>query len=259
MSKNHDYKKTKRQVSVPAHKRYDPRIGKEVHVSAYSRPQEVRVYRDLTKEGKHDKDSEKQKCIYTPKELPPKLLTPGDWVLIRRHKKSIVPGDFDHCFMYCGKVQKNEQIWDRDQKEWMPPGTHYVIHSTIKSGNGLGYSSWDTIMGETKVALPLEAKNLSKTEKKECIDFLKHKLTGGADGKPVGPKYDIQWFSKQEDAQKFKGYYCSEAIWAAYKECHDIDLDPRGFNWSWIRAKGVAPEDLFESKNSTPIKKKQEK
>jgi len=232
-----------------AYKRYDPRSGKKVKVPAHSQHYRVRKYQNLKKTQKNVKPTR-----FTNK-ISSTNLDPGDWLVVKSHKISIVPGEYDHCVMYCGKVKKGEKIWDRDNKEWMPEGTPYVIHSTIKKGNGLGYSRYDTIMNDINKVQALEVPHLSKSEKQQTVEYLKKQLTGGKDGKPIGPKYNILWITKRKDPKDHRGYYCSEAIWSAYMNIHNIDLDPNGFNWAKGRAWGVAPDDLLSNKESIKIKK----
>lgn len=74
-------------------------------------------------------------------------LVPGDIILLGTDDTIfdyLIPGEFSHTEIFCGFVQSGEWIWDRDNHEWMAPGTPYVIHSTKSdnAGNGLGYSTW---------------------------------------------------------------------------------------------------------------------
>ncbi|MBD3300809.1 MAG: hypothetical protein GF347_05665 [Candidatus Moranbacteria bacterium] len=180
------------------------------------------------------------------RKINPAKLDAGDFILLKTKKTSIVPGNFDHVVLYCGRVEKNEKIWDRDNERFMSPGTHYVIHSTRRAGNGLGYSTLTTTLKDIEDAKPIEVLDLSSAEKQNAVRFLKSQLLNKS-GNPIGPKYNRNWFSKQEGPENNK-YYCSEAIWSAYKHCCNIDLDPNGESWKWNRAKGIAPDDLLDTK-----------
>ena len=185
------------------------------------------------------------------KNLPYESLDAGDFILIK-NRRTLLIGKYNHVVMYCGKVESRERRWDRDKKEYMKAGTPYVIHSTPKTGNGLGYSSFYTIIKKVRSALPLEVKGLSKSEKKQCIDFLRKQMDG-ISGRNPSPKYDIFWFTKQKEPKKHKGFYCSEAIWSAYMSCHEINLDPNGFSWTTLRGHGITPDDLMKSKHTRII------
>jgi cell wall-associated NlpC family hydrolase len=227
----------KKTIHVRSHKRRLP-SGKTTNVKAHTRNiNSVRKYRNY-----------KRSTL----KINPESLDPGDFILLKNSKKSLVPGNFDHVILYAGKVQKNEKVWDRDKNEYMAPGTHYVIHSTRKTGDGLGYSSLETILKDAKKIKPLEVSNLSLSEKAKSVEYLKDQLTGKS-GKPVGPKYNLNWFSKRETPKERKGFYCSEAVWSAYKNCCNIDLDPNKDQWKWNRAHGVAPDDLLEAKSTRII------
>jgi hypothetical protein len=49
------------------------------------------------------------------------------------------------------------------------------------------------------------------------------------------------------------GYYCSEAIWAAYKSTAGIELDPAGDSWDWSTAYGVSPTDIYDDSDSSIV------
>mgnify|MGYP006278779183 CR=1 FL=1 len=192
-------------------------------------------------------------------------LEPGDWVILGTSGTFfdfIIPGEYGHSVMFCGFVDYYGQIWDRDNNEWMAAGTPYVIHSTKsdEAGNGLGYSTWENaVNNHAEFARSLEVPYLSASQKQQAVNFLKSELDGGWDGTPVGPKYDWGWTCKQVDADDsnglsgVKGYYCSEAVWAAYKGALGIDLDPDGDSWSWSTAYGVSPDDLMNDGDSSTI------
>ncbi len=192
-------------------------------------------------------------------------LEPGDWVLLSNPGGMfdyLIPGEFEHSVMFAGYVQEGEYIWDRDYHEWMTPGTPYVIHSTKSdnAGNGLGYSRWSYAVNEAAdKAVALEVDYLTASQKQQTVDWAKSQLDNGIDGYPVGPKYDWGWTSKQLDGDTKNGlsgvygFYCSELIWAAYKNVHNIDLDPDGDSWSWSTAYGVSPCDLYDDPDSTVI------
>ncbi|TFF97061.1 MAG: hypothetical protein EU547_05350 [Promethearchaeota archaeon] len=201
----------------------------------------------------------------TTNNLPYSNLEPGDWVILGTSGTFfdfIIPGDYGHSVMFCGYVQSGQYIWDRDAHEWMAAGTPYVIHSTKSSeaGNGLGYSKFTTAVNDhAEFARSLEVSYLASWQKDDAVYFLKNELDGGWDGYPVGPKYDWGWTCKQVDADEpnglsgVRGYYCSEAVWAAYKGTYGIDLDPDGDSWSWSTAYGVSPDDLMNDGDSTTI------
>jgi hypothetical protein len=200
----------------------------------------------------------------TTNDLNWQYLEPGDFVILGTEGSFfdyLIPGDYSHAVMYCGTVQPGEQIWDRDNHEWMAVGTPYVIHSTKSdnAGNGLGYSTWEeAVNNHAEFARSLEVDGVSTAEKQECVDFLKGELDDPT-GQDVGPKYDWGWLYKQWDADTMnymswvRGYYCSEAVWAAYWHCHGIQLDPDGFGWSWSTTWGVSPDDLMDDGDSSTI------
>lgn len=175
----------------------------------------------------------------------------------------LIPGDYSHTVIYCGLVQQGEQIWDRTNKVWMSVGTPYCIHSTKSDvqGNGLGYDTWYTAVNahaEDALVLRVMKGNgvtLTSSERSAVITFLKSQLSGGTDGYPVGPAYDWGWTSKQIYATDsnplsgVRGYYCSEAAWAAYYHILGIDLDAE----TSTLGLGVSPDDLWQSQYSSVI------
>ena len=173
----------------------------------------------------------------------------------------LIPGKYSHTVLYCGKVQPGEDIWDRDNHEWMPAGTPYVIHSTKgdDAGNGLGYSTWDVAINHhadnalvLRVLKP-DGTQLTFPERKAVVDFAKSKLDGGIDGYPIGPQYDWNWFFQQIDVDSEfpapAGYYCSELVWASYLGSLGIDLDANTSPFDI----GVSPDDIWHSQYSSVI------
>ncbi len=193
-------------------------------------------------------------------------LLPGDIVILGTPGSFfdyLIPGDYSHTVIYCGLVQQGEQIWDRTNKVWMAPGTPYVIHSTKSDsqGNGFGYDRWDVAVNahaEDALVLRVLKGNgvpLTSSDRAAVINFLKSQLSGGTDGYPVGPAYDWGWTSKQVFASEtnplsgVKGYYCSEAAWAAYTYVLGIDLDAE----TSTLGLGVSPDDLWHSQYTSVI------
>ncbi|MBO3803620.1 MAG: hypothetical protein JTT11_07100, partial [Candidatus Brockarchaeota archaeon] len=94
-------------------------------------------------------------------QVSPEGLLPGDIIVLGNVDCSVVNfvvGTYEHTAIYCGKVQPGEMIWDRTNKEWMEPGTDYVIHSTKSdvAGDGLGYDAFETaVNGQAEDALVL--------------------------------------------------------------------------------------------------------
>ncbi len=189
-------------------------------------------------------------------------LDPGDWVMLEPEGgffgDILVPGKYGHVVMFCGTVKEEESIWDCENKKWLTRGTAYVIHSTKK--NGLGYTAWEIAVNDhADFAIALEVPSLNASQKLAAVNFLKERLEGGVDGYPNGPQYDWGWYSKQIEANATNplsgvcGYYCSEAIWAAYKGVYGIDLDPSGDSWSWATSYGVSPDDLLNDPDSRQV------
>ncbi|MCF2137679.1 MAG: hypothetical protein K9W43_10660 [Candidatus Thorarchaeota archaeon] len=193
-------------------------------------------------------------------------LLPGDIIILGTPGSLtdyLIPGDFSHSEMYCGLVKPGELIWDRTHKNYMPVNTPYVIHSTksAEQGNGLGYDTWATAVNEhaenVLVLRVLKGNGvpLSSSEREAVVNFLKSQLSGGTDGYPVGPAYDWGWTSKQVYASEtnplsgVKGYYCSEAVWAAYYHVLGIDLDSD----TSTLGLGVSPDDLWHSQYTSVI------
>lgn len=184
-------------------------------------------------------------------------LLPGDIVLLGTSGTFfdyLIPGSYSHTVVYCGTVASGQSIWDRDNHVWMATGTHYVIHSTKSSnaGNGLGYSRWDVAVNQhadNVLVLRVLKSNgaiLSSTDRTNIVNFCKGKLTGGTDGYPIGPAYDINWLSQQTDGST---WYCSEIAWAAYKVVLSLDLDSNTSPFGI----GVSPDDLWHSQFTSVI------
>ncbi len=190
-------------------------------------------------------------------------LLQGDIVLITNPDNNyadLVPGLYSHVFIYCGRVLGDQQIWDRDNSKWMDPGTPYVIHSSAhnSSPSGLGYSSWTTKVNRYGTLVQsIRIIHVNQSQRVEALNWMITKLSGGRDGYPVGPVYDWGWSNKQisgkNPVSKIDGYYCSEIVWAAYKDLFNIDLDPDGTKWDLTTLKGVSPTDLLDSNYSDGI------
>jgi len=189
--------------------------------------------------------------------VSPDNLLPGDIIVLGTPGSFfdyLIPGEYSHSELYCGVVQPGELIWDRDNHEWMAPGTPYVIHSTKSdnAGNGLGYSTFEEAVNnhaEDVLILRVLKPNgqlLSASERQAVVDWAKSRLEGGTDGYPVGPDYDINWFSKDVYGEN---YYCSELVWAAYMAVLGIDLDSETSTFDI----GVSPDDLWHSQYTSVI------
>ena len=171
-----------------------------------------------------------------------------------------MPGLYSHVFIFCGRVVKEQPIWDRDNSRWMDLGTPYVIHSSArnKSHMGLGYSAWTSRVNHYgSLVKSIRITQVNQSQRIEALNWMIGKLIGGSDGFPVGPTYDWGWSHKQisgtNPLSNIDGYYCSEIIWAAYKDLFGIDLDPDGNNWDLTTLRGVSPTELLESKYSEEI------
>ena len=188
--------------------------------------------------------------------VSPTGLLPGDIILGNTPKtwsSKLIPGEYSHAMMYCGTVKSGEKIWDRTNSRWMPVGEHYIIHSAPRDDDdkdGLGYDTWQTVVNSYDNVVVLRVlkpggQRLTATERTNVVNVLKSKLSGGTDGYPVGPKYDSNWLSKKTDPP----YYCSEAVWAAYKTQLGIDLDSDTSPFNI----GVSPDDLLKSQFTSVI------
>ncbi len=185
-------------------------------------------------------------------------LYPGDIILLGTDGTFfdyLIPGEFSHTVIFSGFVEEGELIWDRDNHEWMPVGTPYVVHSTKSdnAGNGLGYSRWSVAVNEhAESALALRVDGLSVSQLQGAVDWIKSFAGDGTN--PEAYKYDWGWTTKQiygtSSVSGINGWYCSELAWAAYKYLYGIDLDPDGDSWSWTTAYGVSPSDLYEDSDS---------
>ncbi len=184
-------------------------------------------------------------------------LLPGDIILGENpgtKSSKLVPGKYSHAMMYCGVVRSGEKYWDRTNGRWLAVGEPYIIHSTPDdddSKDGLGYDSWYTrVNGGYENLLVLRVMKsggvpLTDSERSQVVNFLRSKLSGGKDGYPVGPKYDYNWLRKGVNPP----YYCSEAVWAAYKSVLGIDLDADTSPFNI----GVSPDDLWHSQYTSVI------
>lgn len=188
-------------------------------------------------------------------------LVPGDIILLGTEGTFfdyLIPGEFSHTEIFCGFVQPGEYIWDRDNHEWMAPGTPYVIHSTKSdnAGNGIGYSTWSVGVNEhAENAVAIRVKGLTDSQRQQAVNWMKSFAGDGTN--PEAYPYDWGWTSKQiygtNSISGVNGWYCSELAWAAYKDLFGIDLDPDGDSWSWTTAYGVSPSDLFEDSDTEVV------
>jgi hypothetical protein len=184
-------------------------------------------------------------------------LLPGDIIVLGTDGTFfdfLIPGKYSHSELYCGVVQSGESIWDRDHHNWMAVGTPYVIHSTKSSnaGNGVGYSTWNEAVNAhadnilVLRVLKANGATLTASERAAVVNSAKSRLSGGVDGNPVGPAYDIMWLLQQEWGSS---YYCSELCWAAYKSALGIDLDSNTSPFGI----GVSPDDLWHSQFTSVV------
>ncbi|MHA1303749.1 MAG: YiiX/YebB-like N1pC/P60 family cysteine hydrolase [Candidatus Heimdallarchaeaceae archaeon] len=181
-------------------------------------------------------------------------LVPGDIILLGTDGTFfdyLIPGEFSHTVIFAGFVQSGEQIWDRDNHQWMAPGTPYVIHSTKSdnAGNGIGYSTWSVAVNEhAERAVAIRVNGLTDSQRQQAVNWMKDYAGDGTN--PEAYPYDWGWTTKQiygtSSVSGINGWYCSELAWAAYKDLFGIDLDPDGSSWSWETAYGVSPSDLYE-------------
>ncbi|GAB4310789.1 MAG: hypothetical protein Kow0069_11130 [Promethearchaeota archaeon] len=189
--------------------------------------------------------------------VTPDNLLPGDIVVLGTDDTFfdyLIPGKYTHTELYVGTVQPGEMIWDRDAHEWMPSGTHYLIHSTKSdnAGNGLGYSTWEHgVMEHADNVLVLrvlkpDGSTLTASERQQVVGWAKSKLAGGPDGYPVGPSYDINWLTKDANDPHF---YCSELVWATYLNVLGLDLDAETSPLDV----GVSPDDVWHSQYTSVI------
>jgi hypothetical protein len=198
-------------------------------------------------------------------DLPHSNLDPGDIIILANPGNFfdyIIPGEYGHGALFAGYVQQGQYIWDRDNDSWMDPGTPYVIHAAKHEGrgNGLGYGTFqEAINDHADVARSLEVEGLSEAEKQQALDYLTGELDGGSDGYPIGPKYDWGWTGKQVDGDTrspvslIKGYYCTEAVWAAYMGGLGVQIDEDGWGWDWQTAYGVSADDIWHDSDTATI------
>jgi hypothetical protein len=184
-------------------------------------------------------------------------LLPGDIIVLGTSGTFfdyLIPGTYSHSELYCGVVQSGESIWDRDHHVWMAVGTPYVIHSTKSdnAGNGVGYSTFaDAVNAHADNILVLRVLKAdgsvpTAAERAAVVNSAKSRLSGGVDGNPIGPAYDINWLAQQEWGSS---YYCSELCWAAYKSALGVDLDSNTSPFGI----GVSPDDLWHSQFTSVV------
>jgi len=184
-------------------------------------------------------------------------LLPGDIIVLGTDGTFfdyLIPGKYSHSELYCGVVQSGESIWNRDSHSWMAVGTPYVIHSTKSdnAGNGVGYSTWTEAVNNhadnilVLRVLKSNGATLTASERQAVVNSAKSRLTGGVDGYPIGPAYDINWLAQQEWGDS---YYCSELCWAAYKSVLGLDLDSNTSPFGI----GVSPDDLWHSQFTSVV------
>jgi hypothetical protein len=184
-------------------------------------------------------------------------LLPGDIIVLGTDGTFfdyLIPGKYSHSELYCGVVQSGESIWDRDAHVWMAVGTPYVIHSTKSdnAGNGVGYSTWTEAVNNhadnilVLRVLKADGSTLTASERAAVVNSAKSRLSGGVDGNPIGPAYDINWLAQQEWGDS---YYCSELCWAAYKSVLGLDLDSNTSPFGI----GVSPDDLWNSQFTSVV------
>jgi uncharacterized protein YycO len=126
----------------------------------------------------------------------------------------IIPGHWNHVGMYVG----NGWVIESDE-------------------NGVHYSSlaeWCGSNGPDELALG-RVKTATNSQRQSAVNFAIAQL---------GKGYDYWWPSKQVYGSS---YYCSELVWASYKQAGiDIDKNP---GWSWTYANGVAPQEIYEDED----------
>jgi len=123
---------------------------------------------------------------------------------------SIIPGYWSHLALYLGNIN----------------GTPSVIESTL---NGVNINSLQNFVKDYRVSVAKV--NLSNKSRKKIINWAISKK---------GLPYDFFMYTKEENGTS---YYCSELIWAGYKQV-GIDLDKYpGFRFKYLFA--VAPQEIF--------------
>lgn len=123
-------------------------------------------------------------------------LLPGD-ILLGRIPESLVPGAWSHVALYAGDGQvieaasENENVGARGEADWDYPAMTWVTY--------------------------LRVMNAGPDVRSKAVDFGRRQVRSDR-------PYDIRFYSKQ---LKGGSWYCSELVWAAYKEasCGDIDLE----------------------------------
>ncbi len=148
-------------------------------------------------------------------------LARGD-ILLGRCRWSLVPSfnphnGWTHAALYAGGgrliVASNPRsgVIETDIGAWTYPDMTWVVYMRVKSAD-------DATMGK-------------------AVAFARQQR---------GQAYDINWLSKQNDAE---GWYCSELIWAAFLHASEgrIDLSRRP---AWF---GVSPDDIYMSRHTVVV------
>ncbi len=143
-------------------------------------------------------------------------LDPGDILFARNNYiTSFIPGYWTHTAIFAG--------FDEEGQGW-------VIES--KRGTGVEKNKIEQFLSRYHVAVA-KVKGLSRYTKLRILAFAESK---------VGLDFNIKYFGKEIDSNS---YYCSEVVWAAYKNKAKIDLDTNP-GWSFKYLGAVAPQEIFE-------------
>lgn len=106
----------------------------------------------------------------------------------------------------------------------------HVIHVIEATTNGIKLIKLDDFIGDGRVSIA-KVNDVDKEDIDEVIKFAKGKL---------GLSYNFNLINKNIDG---KSYYCSELIWASYKQI-DVDIDKTpGFSFKYFN--GIAPQEIF--------------
>jgi uncharacterized protein YycO len=142
-------------------------------------------------------------------------LDPGDILFARNGYTALIPGYWSHTAIFAG--------YDELGQAW-------IIES--KRGFGVRKTPIEQFLSRKHVAVA-KVKDLSKNIKLNVLAFAEDK---------IGLDFNIKYFGKEINSNS---YYCSEVVWAAYKNKAKVDLDTNP-GWSLKYLGAVAPQEMFE-------------
>ena len=141
-------------------------------------------------------------------------LDAGDLLFSRTGITNFIPGYWAHTAIFAG-IDENGQAWILETKR----------------GLGLKKNPIEQFLEREHVVVA-KVKNVNKENKVKVVEWIKERL---------GLPFDYFYPTKNIIDEK---YYCSEIIWAAYKQIGvDLDTNP---GWTFKYLGGVAPQEMFE-------------